>query len=611
MDGYSHLRERVYNILEQAGTPQPATAFLEAVFGASAGAPAARELLARLLEEQLAQDSRFVRQADGRWGLRAWTLQESGLRAIEYVILHVQTTGPRPERHRISEVAAVRLREGRPAETFTTVVNPGRTIPRYAREYSGLSEERVEHAPQLAEILDELRAFVADALPVGHNLPRHLAFLSYETAWHGRSPFAGMGIDTVAVATRLFPRLKQPTVERLCRKLGVQPPGSRRALDIARALARAWDRLLDLLVMEGLHSVGELLAWLGTAPGRTLQTALESLPDAPGVYYLTDASGEVLYVGKARNLRRRVPAHFRQASAYLHGADGLPEQTAAITFQQTGSEFEALLLEAREIDRLQPRYNVQRVVRQRHPYIRVDRGPFPRAVPASEIYADGALYFGPYRSGAAVRELLEALHDVFHLASCRRTLPPRPQRRPKPPCIRLGMGLCPAPCTGLLPVEAYAPNVAAALAFLREGPDAPAVQAFLSPPQRMALPRHRPLDGTLAGADVVLVYPAAEPGHADLYFVRSGRLLHQERVARTQPLDHAHLAELIARVFAQAPLPRHHISPQELRDVRVILHWLAWHQGEPEIIPVSSPGEAACAVACALGWSGLSVKAAG
>ncbi|MER3486517.1 MAG: hypothetical protein C4345_11660 [Chloroflexota bacterium] len=234
-------------------------------------------------------------------------------------------------------------------------------------------------------------------------------------------------------------------MERLCRKLGVQPPGSRRALDVALALGRLWDRLLDLLTMEGLQSVGELLRWLGAPARGAIQAALEALPAAPGVYYLLGTAGDVLYVGKARNLRRRVSAHFRQASAYLHGADGLPEQTAAIKYERTGSEFEAVLLEAREIDRLHPRYNVQRAVRQRRPYIRVDQGPFPRAAPAAEVEADGALYFGPYRSTTAVRELVDALHDVFHLASCRRALPPNQRRRPKPPCIRLGLGLCPAP----------------------------------------------------------------------------------------------------------------------------------------------------------------------
>lgn len=597
MDGYSSLRERAHSFLERAGAPQPPAAFLEAVFGARAGAPAAHELLARLLEQHLAQDGRFVRQDDGSWGLRTWAHQRAGLRATEYVAIHVQTTGPRPERHRISEVAAVRLREGRAAETFTSVVNPGRAIPRYAREYSGLSEERVERAPQLAEILDGLRAFVADAVPVGHNLPRHLAFLGYETAWHGRSPFACDGIDTVAVAARLFPRLKQPTLERLCRKLGVQPPGSRRALDVALALGRLWDRLVDLLMMEGLRSVGELLAWLGAPARGAIQAALEALPEAPGVYYLLSAANEVLYVGKARNLRRRVPAHFRQASAYLHGADGLPEQTAAITHERTGSEFEAVLLEAREIDLLRPRYNVQRAVRQRRPYIRVDQGPFPRAMAVPEVEADGALYFGPYRSATAVRELLDALHDVFHLASCRRALPPGPKRRPKPPCLRLGLGLCPAPCTGLLPVEAYAPNVAAALAFLREGPDAPEVQAFVSPPRRKTLPVHRPLDGTLAGADVVMAYPSVEPAHMELFFVRSGRLLHRERLPLDLPPDEAQLVRRIETVFARAPHAAHCIFPEELREVRVILRWLALHHGEPEIIPVLAPGDAACRVA--------------
>ncbi len=600
MDGYSSLRERAHSFLERAGTPQPPAAFLEAVFGARAGTPAAHELLVHLLEQHLAQDGRFVRQDDGSWSLRAWTRQRAGLRATTYVAIHVQTTGPRPERHRISEVAAIRLREGKPAETFTSVVNPGRAIPRYAREYSGLSEERVERAPQLADLLDDLRTFVADAVPVGHNLPRHLAFLGYETAWHGRSPFMCEGIDTVAVAARLFPRLKQPTVERLCRKLGVQPPGSRRALDVALALGRLWDRLLDLLTMEGLQSVGELLAWLGAPARGAIQAALEALPEAPGVYYLLSAANEVLYVGKARNLRRRVPAHFRQASAYLHGADGLPEQTAAITYERTGSEFAAVLLEAREIDRLRPRYNVQRVVRPRRPYIRVDQGPFPRATAAPEVEADGALYFGPYRSATAVRELLDALHDVFHLASCRRALPPNPTRRPKPPCIRLGLGLCPAPCTGLLPVEAYAPNVAAALAFLREGPDAPEVQAFLSPPQRKALPGHRPLDGTLAGTDVVMAYPSVEPEHAELFFVRSGRLLHQERLPLRPLPEVEQLAWRVGSVFSQAPRATQRISPEELRAVRVILRWLALHHGEPEIIAVLAPDDAACKVAAVL-----------
>ena len=176
-----------------------------------------------------------------------------------------------------------------------------------------------------------------------------------------------------------------------------------------------------------------------------------TIPLTPGVYLYKDARGRVIYVGKARILRRRVLSYFRP--------DGLPAKTRAmlahavsLDFLSTTTEKEALLLEAGLIKKHRPHYNI--VLRDDKQYVlfRVDiRQPFPRLEVVRSARRDGARYFGPFTSALAARETWKLLHRAFALRRCS----DRAMKNRVRPCLYHHMGQCPAPCMGLVDSRQY------------------------------------------------------------------------------------------------------------------------------------------------------------
>ena len=176
-----------------------------------------------------------------------------------------------------------------------------------------------------------------------------------------------------------------------------------------------------------------------------------SIPLSPGVYLYRDGKGQVIYVGKARILRRRVLSYFRP--------EGLPAKTKAmlahaqsIEFLTTTTEKEALLLEASLIKKYRPHYNI--VLRDDKQYVlfRVNiKPPFPRLEVVRKARRDGARYFGPFTSSLAARETWKLLHRAFPLRRCS----DRAMKNRVRPCLYHHMGQCPAPCMGLVTAEDY------------------------------------------------------------------------------------------------------------------------------------------------------------
>ncbi len=193
-----------------------------------------------------------------------------------------------------------------------------------------------------------------------------------------------------------------------------------------------------------------------------IQAVLKTLPNAPGSYRMLDARGEVLYVGKAKNLKKRVVAYTRGDQLPLR-LQRMVAFTATMEIVTTHTEAEALLLEANLIKKYKPRYNILLRDDKSFPYIRVDReGPWPRITKHRGARDDGAEYFGPFASALAVNQSLTILQKVFLLRSCSDAMFAARAR----PCLLHQIKRCSAPCVGRIAPEAYAELVAQARAFL-------------------------------------------------------------------------------------------------------------------------------------------------
>ncbi|MFZ2444979.1 MAG: excinuclease ABC subunit UvrC [Syntrophobacteraceae bacterium] len=195
-----------------------------------------------------------------------------------------------------------------------------------------------------------------------------------------------------------------------------------------------------------------------------LVSKISAFPHLPGVYMFKDAGKGVIYVGKARDLRKRIANYFRAGEGVGVRTRIMLSRAADLEYAITPSEKDALLLEASLIKKYRPRYNVIFRDDKNYPAIRIDpREPYPRLDIVRRFHRDGALYFGPYPSAHAVRETLKYLHQLFPLRLCRgRKLHPR-QR----PCLNYSMGQCLGACAGKISAEDYGKMVEEIVLFLQ------------------------------------------------------------------------------------------------------------------------------------------------
>ncbi len=185
-----------------------------------------------------------------------------------------------------------------------------------------------------------------------------------------------------------------------------------------------------------------------------LEARLASLPDSPGVYLFRDGNGDVLYVGKAKSLRKRVQSYFRRELYAIAKTAELVGRIDDIELLAASTENEALLLEQNMIKRHRPPFNIRLRDDKSYPYIAVTIGDeFPRVMFTRERHRKGVRYFGPYSSAKKVRETLDVLNRVFPYRPCEG---PTPGRRSGVPCLDYHIGRCAAPCVGLISREDYA-----------------------------------------------------------------------------------------------------------------------------------------------------------
>ena len=210
------------------------------------------------------------------------------------------------------------------------------------------------------------------------------------------------------------------------------------------------------------------------AMNQVIQEKLKLLPDAPGVYRMYDAAGQVIYVGKAVNLKNRVRQYFQNGPK--------PPKVAAMVahiqdfeYILTANETEALTLESNLIKSLQPRYNVLLKDDKHFPYVRLDiRQDFPRFEVVRKIQKDGARYFGPYLSALSLRDALNMIRDSFPVRHCKKDIH-KAIARGERPCLMYHLGKCCAPCSGKVSRAEYHALLESVCRFL-EGHTQPIIE---------------------------------------------------------------------------------------------------------------------------------------
>ncbi len=329
-----------------------------------------------------------------------------------------------------------------------------------------------------------------------------------------------------------------------------------------------------------------------------LETKIRHAPRSPGVYLMKDGSGEILYVGKARDLKARIRAYFSQTDARVM-IPFLVTRIRDLEFILTGTEKEALILENNLIKEHRPRYNVDFRDDKSYYNIRIDPSePFPRFQLVRRPKKDGARHFGPYPSSAAAKETLRFLQTILPLRICR----DRELKARRRPCLEYEIGRCAAPCVGRIGLSDYQNLVRDGIAFL-EGRERTLIgdlrarmngaaeefrfeEAALLRDRIAAieetLERQRIVSMTGRNRDVFGLCREGDLTQVALLFVRSGRVIGQKTfpLIRLRAETGEILSSLLMRYYdGVVDVPDEVVVPMALEDGPVLAEWLAEKRG--------------------------------
>ncbi len=378
------------------------------------------------------------------------------LRATTFVVFDLETTGVSDE-DTITEFGAVKVRGGEVLGEFATLVDPGRGIPPEVVALTGITDAMVYTAPRLDTVLPAFLEYISGAVLVAHNAGFDTNFVRKACERLGyRWPKPAV-VCTVQLARRVLTREEAPScrLSALARLLGSSTTPNHRALQDARATVDVFHSLLERVGSIGVQTLEELHDYIPdvTPEQRRKRSMAAHLPSKPGVYLFRGPGEEVLYVGTASDLRRRVRQYFT-ASETRRRLREMVALAVRVDHVECAHSLEAQVRELRLLSAHKPAYNRRSKNPKQAWWLTLTDEPFPR-LSLVRTPRDGAL--GPFRSRGLAEDAMVALQDATGIRPCTVRIPA--QRAGGTPCALAELHRCGAPCAGKQTIEQYAPAV--------------------------------------------------------------------------------------------------------------------------------------------------------
>ena len=375
----------------------------------------------------------------------------------------METTGGRASRDKITEIGIVFYDGNEIIDTYESLLNPETYIPAGIIQLTGITQEMVKDAPLFHEVARDIVEFTEGAIFVAHNVRFDYGFLREEYKRLGYT-YTRKQLCTVRMSRKAFPGLPSYSLENLIRHFNIPTDARHRALADARATTTLLERILERKQnQEEVRVMVNMGIKESRLPKGVSLDQIHDLPESCGVYYFHNKNGDVVYVGKSINIKKRIAEHFADQT---DKGRRLQEHVADISFEETGSELVALLLESHEIKRLRPPINrAQR------------RTKFPFAIHTYKN-KDGYICFDVIRNNAKNREQYEVISEYPSMSSakgrlnflvkdmelCARFCHLFPGNGP---CFHFHLKQCRGACADQESVEDYNERAAAALERLK------------------------------------------------------------------------------------------------------------------------------------------------
>lgn len=266
-----------------------------------------------------------------------------------YSIVDIETTGG----DKITEISILVFDGEKIVNEFTSLVNPECTIPYYITTLTGINDNMVANAPKFYHIAKKILEITADTIFVAHNVNFDFNIIRKEFKTLGAN-FQRKKLCTIRLSRKIIPGFKSYSLGKLCTSLNIPISNRHRAKGDAEATVTLFKMLIDKDSNNTINSFLNPKSKEATLPPLLPKEVLDALPKKEGIYYFRNSQNEVIYVGKANNIRQRVLSHIYDKSKK---EVNMCMETANITYTETGNELLALLLESSEIKRIYPKFN--------------------------------------------------------------------------------------------------------------------------------------------------------------------------------------------------------------------------------------------------------------
>lgn len=345
-----------------------------------------------------------------------------------------------------------------------------------------------------------------------------------------------------------------------------------------------------------------------------IQEELKKVPENPGVYHMKNQFGEVIYVGKAKNLKKRVRQYF-QSKNHSPKIQAMIRNISEFEYIITDNEVEALILEANFIKKYRPRYNTLLRDDKQYPYIKISvHEKYPRIYKVREVKKDGARYFGPYPSAYAVNEIIDIIGSLYKLRKCSLSLDGT--KKNQRPCLNYHINRCTAPCMGNVDTREYREEVHKAISLLSGREDelvAALKEKMLNASERMdyeAAAKYRDQISALEiiaekqkivsansniDQDVIGSAMGIEEACIQIFFIRNGKIIGREHYLLTN-IENETREEIISSFLTQfytgtVYIPKEIYIETEIEDIEVFEKLLSEKRGNKVSVKVPSKGD--------------------
>jgi excinuclease ABC subunit C len=338
---------------------------------------------------------------------------------------------------------------------------------------------------------------------------------------------------------------------------------------------------------------------------------LKTLPALPGVYLMKDASGDVIYVGKAKSLDKRVRQYFQSKRNLSPKTVTLVKHIDDIEYIITDSEVDALVLEANLIKKYKPRYNVRLKDDKRYPYVKVTiNSEFPRIFLTRRRVMDGAIYFGPYTNAKAIRTTLDIISRIFMLRQCKKKIEPGKTR----PCLNYHIKRCMAPCKEGLDKEEYRRRVMEAVRLLKgetsgllkdldqkmrsfaENQDYESAAIIRDQIDSVkSISEQQIATSGTDDRDVIAAVSDEKAVYIQVFYVRQGSMVGKADFTllgtnASESIEES-MAQFVKQYYQDSPIPPEILVQYELPDIEIIVKWLCQRSGRDVRVHIPQRGD--------------------